>query len=112
MQPTKLAGGIPLIIERPPLHPAWRYVKGKSTREGYKECAQLMHMAYPIRDIYTFELFNSVTEFTDSLENNQWKRYNPNKKVKIKGKQTLGIRLQNQGKRGIFVKLDFQITKM
>ena len=81
--------------------------KVKSTREGYKECAQLMHMAYPIRDIYTFEQFNSVTEFTDSLENNQWKRYNPNKKVKIKGKQTLGIRLQNQGKKGIFVKLDF-----
>ena len=66
-----------------------------------------MHMAYPIRDVYTFEQFNSMAEFTDSLENNQWKRHNPNKKVKIKGKQTLGIRLQNKGKKGIFVRLDF-----
>jgi len=64
-------------------------------------------MAYPIRDVYTFEQFNSMAEFTDSLENNQWKRHNPNKKVKIKGKQTLGIRLQNKGKKGIFVRLDF-----
>ena len=82
-------------------------IKFRSTREGYKECAQLMHMAYPIRDVYTFEQFNSMAEFTDSLENNQWKRHNPNKKVKIKGKQTLGIRLQNKGKKGIFVRLDF-----
>ena len=64
-------------------------------------------MAYSIRDVYTFEQFNSMAEFTDSLENNQWKRHNPNKKVKIKGKQTLGIRLQNKGKKGIFVRLDF-----
>ena len=70
-----------------------------------KLCLTLL--AFPIRDVYTFEQFNSMAEFTDSLENNQWKRYNPNKKVKIKGKQTLGIRLQNQGKKGIFVKLDF-----
>jgi len=81
--------------------------KVKSTREGYKEYAQLMHMAYPIRDVYTFEQFNSMAEFTDSLESNQWIRHNPDKKVKIKGKQTLGIRLQNKETKGIFVKLDF-----
>ena len=82
-------------------------VKVKSTRESYKGCAQLMHMAFPIRDVYTFEQFSSMAEFTDSLESNQWIRHYPDKKVKIKGKQTLGIRLQNKGNKGIFVKLDF-----
>ena len=108
MQPTKFAGGIPPHHEGASIStPRGGIIKFRSTREGYKECAQLMHMAYPIRDVYTFEQFNSMAEFTDSLENNQWKRHNPNKKVKIKGKQTLGIRLQNKGKKGIFVRLDF-----
>ena len=64
-------------------------------------------MAYRIRDKYTFEEFNSIEEFSTSLNDNKWKRHIPTKKVKIKGRETLGIRLQDKGTKGIFVKLDF-----
>ena len=65
-------------------------------------------MAHPIRDVYTFEQFDSMAEFTDSLKNNSISKLKPGlkpgKQVKIKGKRTLGIKLQNKV---IFVKLDF-----
>tara|TARA_Y100000588_G_scaffold96423_1_gene104448 strand:- start:71 stop:688 length:618 start_codon:yes stop_codon:yes gene_type:complete len=64
-------------------------------------------MAYRIRDKYTFEEFDSIEEFSTSLKDNKWKRHIPTKKVKIKGRETLGIRLQDKGTKGIFVKLDF-----
>jgi len=64
-------------------------------------------MAYRIRDKYTFEEFNSIEELSTSLNDNKWKRHIPTKKVKIKGRETLGIRLQDKGTKGIFVKLDF-----
>ena len=64
-------------------------------------------MAYRIRDKYTFEEFNSIEEFSTSLNDNKWKRHITTKKVKIKGRETLGIRLQDKGTKGIFVKLDF-----
>ena len=61
-------------------------------------------MAHPIRDVYTFEQFDSMAEFNDSLKNNSISKLKPGKQVKIKGKRTLGIKLQNKV---IFVKLDF-----
>ena len=72
-------------------------------QEAYKSYACLIYMAYPIRDVHTFEEFNSMADLKSSLKKNQWKCIKPKKDVKIKGRQTLRIGSKN----GIFARLNF-----
>ena len=72
-------------------------------QEAYKSYACLIYMAYPIRDVHTFEEFNSIADLKSSLKKNQWKCIKPKKDVKIKGRQTLRIGSKN----GIFARLNF-----